>query len=53
VKENRPQDIRIYLTDHRRVTATLGWKPRRNIAAICADTFRWIEQQAEQVKTWA
>lgn len=40
--ETRPGDIRLYLTDNRRVTEATGWRPRRDARAIMSDICRWI-----------
>ncbi len=46
---NRPGDIRIYITDNSRVTATLGWKPQKTPEEILRDTFRWIRQNEKLI----
>ncbi len=43
--ENRPADVRIYLTDHRRLTAHSGWRPRRDARSTLADIGRWIREE--------
>lgn len=52
VRRNRPNDLRIYLTDHRRLTRLLGWKPSRDVRTILADTHRWLLQNEREVKRW-
>ncbi len=42
VAETSPMDVRIYLTDARRVMRDFGWKPTRDMRAIVADVHRWI-----------
>src|ERR1039457_2898343 len=42
VAETRPADVRIDLTDHRRLTAVNGWRPRRDARATLGDIFNWI-----------
>jgi CDP-paratose 2-epimerase len=41
---NRPADIRIYITDHTRLTRTTGWKPRRDVRTVVADICAWIRR---------
>ena len=41
-RQNRPADLRIYLTDNTKVTAKTGWKPRRNAETIVEDIHWWI-----------
>jgi CDP-paratose 2-epimerase len=43
--EDRPADVRIYITDHRRLTDFCGWRPRRDVAAALADIRRWIRDE--------
>jgi hypothetical protein len=50
VAETRPADVRIYLTDHRRLTAVNGWRPRRDARATLGDIFNWIRGAEEQVR---
>ncbi len=50
VAETRPADVRIYLTDHRRLTAMNGWRPRRDARATLRDIFEWIRGAEEQVR---
>ncbi|HUE03346.1 MAG TPA: NAD-dependent epimerase/dehydratase family protein [Bryobacteraceae bacterium] len=50
VAETRPADVRIYLTDHRRLTAVNGWRPRRDARATLGDIYEWIRQTETQVR---
>jgi CDP-paratose 2-epimerase len=50
VPETRPADVRIYLTDHDRLTAFAGWKPIRTPVDIVADICRWIRSEESLVK---
>jgi CDP-paratose 2-epimerase len=42
VAENRPSDVRLYVTDNARVTAEVGWSPRRTPRETLAAIFEWI-----------
>jgi CDP-paratose 2-epimerase len=42
VAENRPSDVRIYVTDNARVTADTGWRPTKSPRATLAAIFDWI-----------
>lgn len=44
VPANRPADVRIYLTDSRRISAVRGWKPKRDAVTTVTDIARWIER---------
>jgi CDP-paratose 2-epimerase len=48
--EPRPADIRIYLTDHARLTGFGGWRPRRDARATLADIFEWIRREEALVR---
>jgi CDP-paratose 2-epimerase len=49
VKENRPADIRIYLTDNTKVTSLSGWKPSFRKEQVVADVFNWIHHHERQL----
>lgn len=40
--DTRDGDIPYYVTDHRRVSAATGWKPRRSLDHIVGDIHRWL-----------
>ena len=48
--ENRPADIRIYVTDHRRVTQATGWAPRRDVATVVSDICSWIQREEAVIR---
>jgi len=50
VAETRPADVRIYLTDHRRLTAMNGWRPKRDARTTLADIFTWLHEAEAQVR---
>ena len=41
--ENRPADLRLYITDHRAVTALRGWRPRRDARRTLTDIAEWVD----------
>ena len=47
--ENRPADIRIFVTDHSRLTVLGGWHPRRNPRTVLQDIFEWMVAEQERV----
>ncbi|MBA3262205.1 MAG: NAD-dependent epimerase/dehydratase family protein [Thermoleophilaceae bacterium] len=47
--EQRPGDVRIYLSDCRRMFGLTEWRPRRDARAILADTLAWIEANERAV----
>jgi CDP-paratose 2-epimerase len=51
VPENRPADVRIYITDHRAVSAAADWKPRRDAHQTLYDIHRWMRSQEAAVES--
>ena len=49
IAENRPADVRLYLTDNARVTADLGWAPRKPPRQTLAEIFEWIRDNERLV----
>jgi CDP-paratose 2-epimerase len=46
VEETNRLDVRIYLTDNRKVEEAFGWKPTRGVEQIVRDTHAWIDEHA-------
>jgi CDP-paratose 2-epimerase len=40
--ENRPADVRVFITDHRKLSALNGWKPLRSAQSTIGDIFEWV-----------
>ena len=49
--ETRPADVRIYVTDHRRVSEVRGWQPTRDVRTALQDIHRWLEDADEEVRS--
>jgi CDP-paratose 2-epimerase len=49
VAENRPADVRLYVTDNARVTADLGWSPRQTPRETLAQIHAWIRDNERLV----
>lgn len=47
--ENRPADVRIYITDHRRLSDMNGWRPKRDARATLTDIFEWMRSEEKAV----
>jgi CDP-paratose 2-epimerase len=41
--ENRPADLRLYISDHRAVSAVRGWHPQRDARRTVSDIASWID----------
>ena len=50
VAENRPADVRIYITDSREISRVSGWSPRRDARATLADIHNWILTEESRIK---
>jgi CDP-paratose 2-epimerase len=50
VPEDRPADVRIYLTDYRHLTDTSGWRPRRDPKTVLADIYAWIRREEDSLR---
>jgi CDP-paratose 2-epimerase len=48
--EERPADVRIYLTDNHNVTQFRGWRPRRGPEAVLTDIYQWIKREEDFLK---
>lgn len=42
VSENRPADLRAYITDNSKIEREIGWRPEIGVEQIFADIFDWI-----------
>lgn len=51
VLETSPVDLRIYLTDARKVRHDFDWRPRRRPHEIVSDVHQWIEGHADSLKS--
>lgn len=50
VPENRPGDLKLYITDNRRVASATRWEPRRGPAQTLADIHRWIAANERELR---
>jgi CDP-paratose 2-epimerase len=51
VAENRPADLRSYITDSRKITALCGWAPKRDAQTTVGDIHRWIQEEEALVRS--
>jgi CDP-paratose 2-epimerase len=47
--EQRPGDVRVYLSDCSRLFELTEWRPRRDARTILADTLAWVEANEDAV----
>jgi CDP-paratose 2-epimerase len=48
--ENRPADVRIYVTDYRRYSGLTGWRPRRGARETLVGIFEWVRAEEGSLK---
>jgi len=54
VVDNRPADLKVYVTDNTRVTQATGWEPRKTPKETLTDIFTWIHESEDLVRRiWA
>jgi len=50
-KENRPADLKIFISDATKIKTEIGWEPKKTVEHIFSDIFNWINQNEEQLKS--
>ncbi len=48
--ENRPADLRIYITDNSKIEREIGWTPSKTASDIFADIHQWIVNNEKQLE---
>jgi len=48
--ENRPADLRIYITDNSKIQREIGWAPRKTPLQIFSDIHQWINKNEKQLE---
>lgn len=53
VMENRTADVRLYLSDCSKLNALNkgAWQPKRSVQTLVSDTFAWLKENEQQLKT--
>jgi len=49
--KTRPADVRIYVTDSRKLASVRGWKPKRDARATLAGIFNWIRDEEDEIQS--
>jgi CDP-paratose 2-epimerase len=50
VTENRPADIPIYISDHRKITERCGWTPQIGVESILQECYEWMKEYDDVLK---
>jgi CDP-paratose 2-epimerase len=48
--ETSDVDVRVYVTDHGKASAELGWRPKRDVPAITADINQWLTDNEAKLR---
>jgi CDP-paratose 2-epimerase len=48
--QDRPGDVRCYVTDNHKVHEATGWSPTRDVPAIISDTHAWIMENKDKLE---
>lgn len=48
--QDRPGDLKLYMTDNSLITATTGWAPKRDLPTLFADAHRWLIDNEEELR---
>ena len=48
--ENRPADLKGFVTDNRLIFKNCNWRPKRNIEKTFEDIYNWIKQNENELK---
>lgn len=50
VKENRPNDIPLYITDNAKIQKRFGWTPKATPEGIFEEIFGWLREHGDQLR---
>lgn len=50
VPENRPADLRIYITDNNLISKTYHWTPQKDVSTLLIETYQWMQANEQQLK---
>lgn len=50
VPENRPADLKLYLTDNSKIHQATGWLPKRSPHQTLEDIFNWLKETEAEVR---
>jgi len=50
IKEDRAADIKVFITDNKKVTQATGWEPKKNPDNIVEEIYQWIKTNEYQLE---
>jgi len=48
--EDRPGDIRSYITDTKKLFGQTGWKPKKSVEQTCTEIYEWLMLHKETLR---
>lgn len=51
IKETRPGDIRVYISDCRKISKKTGWRPKKNITQTLKEIYSWINKNKKNLES--
>lgn len=49
-KENRPADLKVFITDNSKIENEIGWKPLKTVEDTFSDIYNWIRTNEKELK---
>lgn len=49
IVENRPADLRVYITDNTKINNEIGWSPQKGVKDVLSDVFTWIHSNEKDL----
>lgn len=49
--QNRPADLRIFITDNSKIESEIGWTPKQSPQRVFEDIFSWINENEKQLES--
>lgn len=47
---DRPGDLKLYITDNSAVTEATGWSPKRDLRAVLHDSYTWLKEHEAELR---
>ncbi len=47
---NRPADLRVYITDNTKISSAVGWSPQKTLQDVFTDVFEWMKADEKKLK---
>ena len=47
---NRPADLKVYVSDNTKIENEIGWKPKFSVESIFSDIYLWMNENEKRLK---